>query len=388
MEEIAVFKAIFEILPFLFCAILMFSFVRCVCRGVRAQAVWAMALVACASKFVFFEVLGGDAFAPELTEGVILAWGWAYSGMCLLLALSLAWHLLRFATFGRFPRLRGVFCAVALPAVAWTIAAVGVWNGAKPPEVNEVVITSENMPEQLDGYRIVQLSDLHISAAAPRHRTEAIVKAANAARPDLICITGDIVDGMPSAQAKNVLPLKDLKANDGVYAVTGNHEFYFDYYGWMSLYYDMGLRFLSNKCVFPRPGLALGGVDDPVRTRVLMEPPDSAKAFASATNGEFRIFMQHRPWFDYPRYFGFDDDTPRDLQLSGHTHGGIAPVLSSLIAKFNNGFVRGLYKSDGHIRNLYVSPGAGQWGGFPVRLFNDAEITLFILRRAQSGAEP
>ena len=374
------FKAIFGFLPFVFCAGAVFAFVRPARMGVRAQAVWTMLLTACAAKFVCFEAFGGDAFAPELPEAVIWAWGWAYSGMCILFAVSAAWQILRFATRGHVPQGRGPLWLAGVPAFAWALAAIGVWNGIKAPAVKEIELPFDGLPAALDGYRILQISDLHVSAAATRRRTLAVVAAANAAEADLVCLTGDYVDGMASEQGRNLEPLKDLKAKDGVFAVTGNHEYYFDYPGWTALYHRWGIRFLANECVFPRPGLAVGGVDDIVCGRLGIQPPDPAAAFAAATNGEFRVFLQHRPWADYRLYTGRDDTTPRDLQLSGHTHGGIAPVLSSLIGRFNRGLVRGLY-STGQAKALYVSPGAGQWAGFPVRFFNDPEITVFTLRR-------
>ena len=385
------FKATFEVLPFAFCLGAMALFVRPARVGVRAQALWAAALAACASKFLCFEALGGDAFAPELPEALIWTWGWAYSGMCILFALAAAWQTLRLLSLRRLPKGRGLAWLVGLPLVAWTLAAAGVWNGLKAPRVVEVELSVAGLPESLDGYRILQISDIHVSAAATRRRTEAVVRLANAAAPDLVCLTGDYADGMPAAQAANVAPLKELRARDGIYAVTGNHEFYFDYRGWMDVFDGLGVRFLVNECAFPRPGLAVGGVEDPVGMQMLRPAPDTAAAFAAATNGEFRVLLQHRPWIDFEALGLPPDETPRDLQLSGHTHGGIAPGFASLIAQFNMGFVSGMYESAGPARRLYVSRGAGQWAGFPVRFFNDPEIAVFTLRRRQArtaGARP
>ena len=87
--------------------------------------------------------------------------------------------------------------AVLLPALAWALAAWGVWNGVKIPKVREVEIQCPGLPASLDGYRIVQVADIHVSAAAPRWRTEAIVALANSVDADLAVCTGDIVDGAP-----------------------------------------------------------------------------------------------------------------------------------------------------------------------------------------------
>ena len=152
--------------------------------------------------------------------------------------------------------------AILLPALAWALAAWGVWNGVKIPKVNEVEIQCPGLPAALDGYRIVQVADIHVSAAAPRWRTEAIVALANAADADLAVCTGDIADGTVHRRRRDVEPLKELKARDGVWFVTGNHEFYGDWDEWSALFDKWGIRFLRNECVFPREGLALGGVDD------------------------------------------------------------------------------------------------------------------------------
>ena len=230
----------------------------------------------------------------------------------------------------------------------------------------------------------MQVADIHVSSAAPRWRTEAIVAKANAANADLVVCTGDIVDGPPRRRRHDVEPLKELKAKDGVYYVTGNHEFYGDYEGWKAMYDKWGFRFLRNECVVLREGIALGGVDDDAIYNWYESgpEPDVGKAFASATNGEFRVLLQHKPKF-------FEDNVLLygvGLQLSGHTHGGVMPGLNLLVFIHNNGYVRGTYtaaagNAGSEISGqLYVSPGCGQWAGFPIRFFDDPEVSVITLR--------
>jgi predicted MPP superfamily phosphohydrolase len=135
------------------------------------------------------------------------------------------------------------------------------------------------------------------------------------------------------------------------------------------------MRFLVNECVFPRPGLALGGVNDLIARSYRDVVPDVGRAFAAATNGEFRVLLQHRP----ERAEVNLRETGVDLQLSGHTHGGVAPVIRQFVSRHNAGFSRGIYRYGNSV--LYVSPGAGQWAGFPVRFCNPSEITLITLAR-------
>ncbi len=359
-------KTFFVYFPF---AVAFFTYLVFVLRcdfKARGQAVWMIALLACASKFLLFQELGGDAFSPELPEKAIWILNWLYSGLMILFALGFVSFFFRFR-----------FKALVLPLLAWGIAAYGVYGGIKDPVVEEVEVASAKIPAALDGYRIVQISDIHVSGAARAWRTEAVVETANSLRADLIVMTGDIVDGAPDQLLRDVEPLKNLAAPDGVFFCTGNHEFYYPWLEWKRCYDEMGIRFLRGETVVPREGLVLGGIDDPsVKIYEPLNIPSARNLFSSATNGEFRILLQHRPKTNGTNNLELDFC---DLQLSGHTHGGVAPVLDRLIAHSNGGFVRGLYEiAAGH---LYVSPGSGQWAGFPIRFFNPPVVSVIVLRR-------
>ena len=369
-------KAFFTYTPFAVFVLLALVYIVPTCRAwkiaQRGQASIAAFLLFCCSKFLCYRAFGGDAFNPDLPQWLVWTWNWLYSGAMLLFVLAVALFFV--------PRR---VKAILLPALAWALAAWGVWNGVKIPKVNEVEIQCPGLPAALDGYRIVQVADVHVSAAAPRWRTEAIVALANAADADLAVCTGDIVDGTVHRRRRDVEPLKELKARDGVWFVTGNHEFYGDWDEWSALFDKWGIRFLRNECVFPREGLALGGVDDDAifRWRAQATAPDVAQAFASATNGEFRVLLQHKPKEARANVF-----SGVGLQLSGHTHGGVMPLLNILVYNANDGFVRGEYRisadgaASGQEGRLYVSPGCGQWAGFPVRFFDDPEISVLVLR--------
>lgn len=376
------FKAIFICVPLVAFVLVMFGFVFPTCRALqlrsRTTVVWSVVIFLACLKFLFFRLLGGDEFNPDLPLAVIWAWNWMYSGAMILLVLSIPLALVSWKA-----RVPGWVRIALVPALAWGLAARGVWNGVKIPDVREVEVECPALPAALDGYRILQLADVHVSASAPRWRTAALVEKANAAGADLVVCTGDIVDGNPELRRADVEPLKDLKARDGVWFCTGNHEFYNDWNAWRALYDFWGICFLRNECVFPHEGLALGGVDEDSvvwYSGGMSETPDVAKAFAAATNGEFRVLLQHRPGDARENASG-----GVGFQLSGHTHGGIMPGLSLLVSWHNNGFVRGLYRvlDDGNgSGRLYVSPGCGQWAGFPIRFFDDSEISVITLRRA------
>ncbi len=368
-------------------ALMTFGLFCCtVSMGTRAKSIALMVLLLCAAKFICFEAFGGDPFAPQLPASVIWIWNWAYSTLIILFFLTVPCLLVRLLVRGVLKvDCPSVVWLIALPLVAGLLAVWGCVNGARLPEVEEVELSFDNLPAELDGYRVLQLSDIHASASAPRERTAEIVARANAVGADLICLTGDYFDGLAKNQFRNVAPLKDLRAKDGVLAVTGNHEYYFDTFNWMERFSTLtNITFLTNACVSPREGLVVGGVRDSTgHLQGGFPPPDPDEAFASATNGAFRILLQHRP---YVRYEAFLDRTPSakvDLQLSGHTHGGIVPGLSLLVSVHNNGFVRGVYEgADG--RKVHVSAGVSQWAGFPLRYLNDPKMTVITLRRKDS----
>ena len=346
--------------PLVVALLTVFTFVLPSRMSVVRMVMWTMLLFACASRGVVYVTLGGSAQAPEFPEWLLWVWDWANSGLFLLFLFSLVWRVFKWRM-------------IVLPILSWGLAALGFVNGIKPPEVREIELRYSDLPEDLNGYRIVQLADLHCSSSMRGWRIRAVVEMVNSAKPDLICLTGDYVDGSCSRLGGDLEPLKDLRAPDGVWCVRGNHEYYLDCDSWRNWFSANGFRFLVNECVFPRPSLALGGVNDSGAAKKGDVMPNVRTAFHAATNGEFRVLMEHRP--TYARE-NFEMHGVR-LQLSGHTHGGIVPGLDSLIACFNGGFVRGAYKMPGGW--LFVSPGVGQWSGLPLRFLNPPEVNVIIL---------
>ena len=207
-------------------------------RPLRLPRAWTIAfavlLFLASQKFVVYAVLGGDAFKPELPETFIHVTGWAYSSFMLFVGLvctaaivkGLAWFFLN-------PRQREAIRAtqgirrrqfVAGLAAAAT-AGWGVWEGIRVPRIKRTEIEVEGLPRAFDGFRIVHLSDLHCSAAARREHMKGIVAQANTLNADIVCITGDFVDGSVEARREDLEPLKDLKSRLGVFGCAGNHDY-------------------------------------------------------------------------------------------------------------------------------------------------------------------
>ena len=383
-------RLIFQVVPVGAWIIAFITVVRPLELSKRGTFAAAALFAAALGKFAFFAIAGGDEFTPNLAPAVILGYGWMYASVMLLLVLAFPFdvvcYLLGLAKIRVPVRItRGVFAAFAVFAVA--ISAWGVYEGARTPDVKRIEIAYEDLPPAFDGYRIVHLSDLHCSTSARRPRFERIVERVNTLGADLVAITGDFVDGRVKDRLVDMEPLAKLRARDGVWGCTGNHECYWEWEAWSEAFAKMGIRFLdassqSAGSVVRRgdDAIAIGGLNDSAFSWSPDLVLDARHAFGSAPNGAFRILLFHRP---YTKAIGSEKADVK-LQLSGHTHGGAMPVLKWLVAFGNEGHVRGLYEfAKG--RYLHVSPGTGQWAGFPLRLFNPTEITEITLRRKAAG---
>lgn len=292
--------------------------------------------------------------------------------------------------------------SLGLGGLALLLAAVAIPTALRVPAVREVELPVRHLPPELDGLRLAHLSDLHISRTFGRTWTEELVKRVNAARPDIILLTGDLMDGSPALRADDIRPLADLRSTLGTYACAGNHEYYSDYPAWRPLLRHMGITMLDNTHVIVTRAareFVLCGVTDPAAahfglpgpdpegtlqrgldTRAPIAPDGTGTQPAGMKERLPVILLSHRPaLFDAMR-------GKVTLQLSGHTHGGSILGVDWLVAAFNGGYVRGLY-GDAESR-LVVSSGCGLWGGFPYRLGVPGEILLLIMRRADEAPAP
>ena len=244
------------------------------------------------------------------------------------------------------------------------------------PPLNDIEIPIAGLPSEFDGYRMVQLTDLHISRLFPAAWTKEVVLRTNALDADLIVITGDFIDGDVAHRKDDVAPLSGLRARDGVYAIPGNHEYFFDYQEWMGHLEMLGMRMLSNSHLILEKGnarIVLAGVTDLSARRHSAPPPDLAAAIKGAPANTPILLLDHQPMMaEKAAASGVA------LQLSGHTHGGMVPGLDRLIARANGGFVSGRYQVGA--MTLYVSNGTALWPGFALRLGVPSELTKITLR--------
>ncbi len=266
--------------------------------------------------------------------------------------------------------------AAALAGVTAALATViaGMIHVKLGPSVRRVRIALPGLPAAVDGYTIVQLTDVHIGVMLGRDFAAKVVERVNALAPDLIVITGDFVDGRLSELAPHVEPFRGLAARDGVYAVTGNHEYYWDADAWLAHLGSLGLRILRNQHVTIRGGFELAGVDDSTSERLAHgHGEDVATALAGRDPALPVVLLAHHPsTLPRARAAGVD------LQLSGHTHGGQLLPFGYLSRLFEP-HVSGLARFGA--TQLYVSEGTGFWGP-PLRVGTSCEIAHITLTPA------
>ena len=263
-------------------------------------------------------------------------------------------------------------CAVVVLALLVTL--LGLYNARKPPRVKTVDVPLKDLPPALHGFRIVQISDMHVGPTIKRPRTKYVVATINKLEADVVAITGDLVDGNVYELSRHVAPLAGLRSRHGTFFVTGNHEYYSGVMPWMKYLPTLGVRVLLNEHVIllhHHVPIVLAGVTDfSAASYETSHRTDVALAITGAPRAAVKILLAHQP-----RSATAAEAAGFDLQLSGHTHGGQF-VPWNFFVRFQQPFTAGLHR----VKNMlvYVSRGTGYWGP-PKRLGAPAEITLLRL---------
>jgi len=267
--------------------------------------------------------------------------------------------------------------ALGVSSIVMIISGISVINYYKPAFVKKMNISLKELPEIFNGFKIVQISDLHIGQLMTKSTLEKIVNQVNDLKPDIVAITGDLVDGSIKILANEISPLKNLKAKNGVYFVTGNHEYYSGVENWIYEIEKLGINVLSNENFEITKGKAedkfyIIGVNDHEAKRFGDKyAPDFNKAFSGIEKDKIKILLAHQPVVmkEAAEY-------NTDLVLAGHTHGGQIWPFNYLVY-LQQPYLKGLYKLAD--TKLYVNQGTGCWGP-PMRLGSKNEITEILLR--------
>ncbi|PRY47668.1 hypothetical protein LY71_11223 [Geodermatophilus tzadiensis] len=266
--------------------------------------------------------------------------------------------------------------AVTAGVAALGTAGTGVYLANSAPVVRRVPVTLPRLDPALDGLRVVTFSDGHLSATYGGRRFERLVEIVNAQRPDVVAIVGDLVDGEVDELREEAAPLADLVSEQGVYFVTGNHEYFVDTRAWLRHLPTLGVEVLRNERVpITRGGASfdLAGIDD--RTAARSGVPGHGADLDAALDGRDDatpvVLLAHQPFMvEQAAAAGVD------LQLSGHTHGGQLWPFDYAI-RLDQPAVEGLSRHGD--TQLYVTAGAGYWGP-PMRVGARPEVTVVELR--------
>lgn len=253
-------------------------------------------------------------------------------------------------------------------------AGYGFYEARRKAKIVEVDIPLKNLPDNFNGFRIVQFSDLHVGPTIRKNFVEMIVKQISELNADMIVFTGDLVDGNVDNLKNDVKPLIELNAQFGKYFVTGNHEYYSGVLPWVKKAKDLGFDVLNNENRIIEKNnqkINLAGVTDISGGNFRPEhKSDPVKALTGTETDSVKILLAHQP-----RSIFEAANAGYDLQLSGHTHGG-QMIPWQFLTRLAQPYMEGLYKHDNTW--IYVNKGTGYWGP-PLRIGAQSEITVLRL---------
>jgi predicted MPP superfamily phosphohydrolase len=260
------------------------------------------------------------------------------------------------------------FLPPATLAVLALVLASSFRQACKVPDIKEITIPFKGLPPALDGFKIAQISDMHVDSAWKLKQYTGIVERINSEKPDLVLFTGDLIDpGLACRQ-----DLRDLtgriKSRLGIYGALGNHEYYYGLSESMDCYKYFGIKLLKNEALDLKE-LQLFGFGD-IHTENLSA--DEVKGLLEKNrSGRFTVIMSHQPVY-YKEIAGEGEY----LVLSGHTHRGQIFPFHVFTWLFYHYFY-GLYRIKDSA--FYVTSGEGTWGP-PLRWFAPAEIPIITLK--------
>ncbi len=268
---------------------------------------------------------------------------------------------------------------LAIIGISAGLTGYGIYEARRRPSVKEIEIPLAGLPSSLEGFRIVQITDIHAGLTVKRDFVSTIVNMVNDLSADLVAFTGDMVDGSVEVLKNDVAPFAKLKAKYGVYFVTGNHEYYSGVDEWIDEAGRLGMKVLLNSHDALEIGdgriLIAGVTDHSGKDFSETHRSDPALAVSGAPACDVKILLAHQP-----RALGIALPHGFDLLLTGHTHGGqFFPW--NLAASAGQPYLSGLHNHEGTW--IYVSKGTGYWGP-PVRIGARSEITVITLRNSRA----
>ncbi len=270
--------------------------------------------------------------------------------------------------------------ALAFPVTAISSGVAGISNSFDEVKIVRKEFVFDNIPDDLNGFKILQLSDLHLRHYVTIDDLESVLFRAKELHPDLVLITGDVADNLKMLPEAIKL-IEDFNPPLGIYASLGNHEYYRGITEVLAAFHKSNIPLMVNRGEQISVGknkIFIGGIDDPVtvggnHSGFFRRTIDQTMSFNS--ENDFSVVMSHRPGaLDYTAKKGVS------LILSGHTHGGQIGFMGKSIFELllPEKYLWGRYERGNS--QMYTTCGMGHW--FPFRLACPREAPLIVLKKA------
>jgi predicted MPP superfamily phosphohydrolase len=332
--------------------------------------------------------IGGAGYPTALTRLLLFRPFWYAQLLLPLLTIAGLTGLLAGLPFGAGAA--GGRIALAGAAVLLAILIISGYVGTRQLAVRRLDVSFPDLPEDLDGLKVVQLSDLHVGPHTSRRHLARIADAVRDAAPDLIALTGDQVDDYARDVEAFAAAFGGLAAPLGVFAIAGNHDIIAGWNGVRQGLERLGIVVLVNRALLLEGGRVrfwIAGIGDPAgrgwrRGGGASAAPDLERTLAGVPMRDFTLALAHNPAL-WPALA----ERGVDLTLSGHTHYGqlAIPRLNWSLASNFLELAMGIHAREGSL--LYINPGTNFWG-IPFRLGTPPEVTVLTLRRAAAGSKP
>jgi len=273
---------------------------------------------------------------------------------------------------------RRAFLGLSAKTIVGGIAGIGsIWGmyqALKEPVIKRVEIKIEGLPESLKGFRMAQITDLHVGSMITGKFVERVTRKIQELNADMLFFTGDAADGSVQSYGEHLNSFAEIHPKYGKYFVTGNHEYYSDMNGWLQLIEGLGFKILVNESqniIVNDATIMITGIPDRGGGHFAsFHKTDMEKAVGGMNSSDLKILLAHQPGdVEHATKYGFD------LQLSGHTHGG-QYFPFSLLVQMAHPFIKGLHKRENTW--IYINQGTGYWGP-PLRIGTEPEITEIVL---------
>jgi len=320
----------------------------------------------------FFWISGGSVFVGFVLSRMIpvffiRSYAFAWLG---LVTFAFSFFLLAAIISKIFPA-TGKMVTLIVIVISLGGAVIGFINQAKAPIIKRLEIPLKRLPRSLSGFTIVQLSDLHLGNDTSKKWLSGVIDKTNALKPDLVVITGDLIEEKILPKTGLVSILKGLQAKHGIVAIGGNHEYYAGWHHFVDLARETNMTILTNSRVTIANAIIVAGLIDDDGKRMGGGGPNLAATLAGVSPESPIILLYHRPTgFAKARSMGVG------LQLSGHTHNGQYPPYNLIVGLIFK-YPYGLYREDDAY--IYTSCGTSLWGP-PLRLGSRSEIVHITIR--------